>query len=118
MRCLSRNKQTVYYALYSGKVAIEDENGNETGEYAIAYDGPVKLLANVSAARGTAEQEMFGIGVNYTKTIIVDDVNCPIDEHSVLWIDKATSEPHNYVVERVARSLNSVVYAVRKVDVS
>ena len=50
----------------------------------------------------------------------------PIDEYSVLWIDKlpqlnedgTTDTPHDYIVQRVARGLNSISIAVRKVSVS
>lgn len=125
MRCLFRNKQTVYYATYLSKTASVDDYGNETGEYAVTYASPVKISANVSASRGAAEQEMFGVGVNYTKTIMIDKVDCPIDEHTILWVDvkpdaqgESGTVKHDYVVEQVAKSLNSVAYAVRKVDVS
>ena len=125
MRCMFRNKQDVYYALYSGRVDAVDGAGNKSGEHIVTYANPVKISANVSASRGTAEQEMFGIGVNYTKTIMIDKVDCPIDEHTILWVDvkpdaqgESGTVKHDYVVEQVAQSLNSVAYAVRKVDVS
>ena len=71
---------------------------------------------NVSASRGVASEEMFGISTNYTKVLVTDDVNCPIDEHSILWIDKPVTGPHDYVVVRVAKSLNSIAYAVLEVS--
>jgi hypothetical protein len=45
-----------------------------------------------------------------------------IDEHSILWIGKepyanSVITAHNYIVVSVAKSFNSVVYAIRKVDV-
>jgi hypothetical protein len=55
----------------------------------------------------------------------MDDPRTVIDEYSILWIDKmpvmnrdgTTDTPHDYVVKKVARSLNSVSIAVAKVDI-
>lgn len=118
MRTLSRNKQTIYYALYHSKTDVIDEFGNKTGEYTLNYEEPVKLAVNVSAARGTSDIEQFGMNANYSKTIVTDDVNCPICETTRLWVGRDTDLPHNYVVTMVARSINSVTYAIKEVVVS
>lgn len=125
MRSLERNKQTVYYALYSGKTEIVDADGNRTGSYIEGYHDPVAISVNVSAARGTAEIEQFGIAVNYTHTIETTDMSLPIDTDSILWIGitpdsdgEAGAVKHNFVVATVATSLNSKMIAVREVDVS
>ena len=118
MRTLNRNKQAFYYALYKGKTPIVDENGFDTGDYTVTYETPVKMMANISPARGTADYEQFGITTNYTHTIVTDDMTCPIDQNSVLWIGKATTLAHNYVVVQVARSLNSITIAIREVDIA
>lgn len=118
MRTLERNKQPIYYALYQNKVPIMDEYGNETGQYQIIYSVPVLLRANVSAAAGEKSIQPFGEQVNYDKVIVLDDIDCPITETSVLWIDTAAiNEPHNYIVKKIAKSLNSVLIAVSKVNV-
>lgn len=125
MRALERNKQTIYYANYSGRSEITDENGLYTGETTALYTNPVAVKVNVSASRGQAEIDLFGTDLNYTNTI-VSDTDLGIDENSVLWVGKnayiSTSTtsiitPYNYIVASVAKSLNSVVYAIRKVDV-
>ena len=125
MRCLSRNKRTFYYAIYQGETEIVDDYGNATGQYTVAYGNPVQMYANVSAARGTADAELFGINTVYDKVIVTDDMSCPIAESSILWLDAeptivegATETPHDYIVTRVAKSLNSIAIAVRKVEVS
>ena len=121
MRILSRNKQTIYYALYSGETE-EIRDGLYTGEKVSIYALPVEIRASVSAARGTADIDLFGVNVSYTHTVIVDDMSCPINEHSRLWIGCApvgeggAAVPHNYEVVQVAKSLNHIAYAVRKVD--
>ena len=185
MRCLKRNQRPFWYCLYVSSTELEDEYGNATGEVEITYSEPVKMLANISAATGQSQTEMFGNLDSYDKVIVTDDLNCPIDEHTVLFVDKEPEfapvpvpptpptpapdgeddddtgndvqtdeeprdtdqtepveptgdepepepeptpepepepEPHgpplyDYIVKRVAKSLNSVSIAIRKVDV-
>ena len=119
MSTLERNKQTIYYALYEGKEPLTDEYGNPTGEYEVLYSEPVLLKINVSAARGEYSTRQFGETENYDKVLVTDDINIPITETSLLWIDDTdTSKPHDYIVKKVAKSLNSVAIAVSKVSVS
>ena len=66
---------------------------------------------------------MFGNLESYDKVLITDDMNCPIDENTVLFIDKepqvVKDKPlYDYTVKRVAKSLNSISIAVSKVKVS
>ena len=125
MRGLVRNKQKFYYASYVGETEIVDEYGNATGEYAVSYGNPVKCFGNISAAQGEVQSRQFGESVSYDKVIVLDDRNAPIDEHSVIWIDTppelnedgTTDTPYDYAVKKVARSLNSLSIAVRKVNV-
>ena len=126
MRTLHRNKIPLYFANYRDKTPVKDEYGNLTGEYDIAYENPVEIRANVSAARGESTTRQFGDDVNYDRIIVIDDQKFPISEHSILWIDTlpeiaedgSTKTPHDYIVKQVATSLNSVSIAVSKVNVS
>lgn len=124
MRTMRINKRPFYYCLFSDKEPIEDEYGNETGEMRVIYEAPVQMLANISQATGQSNTEQFGNLENYDKVIVTDDLNCPIDESSVLFIDKepeyslAGDPMYDYTVRRVAKSINSVSIAVRKVNVS
>lgn len=123
MKTMERNKTAFWYMTYADRVPVTDEYGNEIGELA-TYNDPAMLRANISPATGTSQVEQFGSLAGYDKVIVTDDVNCPIDENSVLFIDKAVEftddgKPlYDYTVKRVARSLNSVSYAVTKVSVS
>ena len=126
MKALERNKQKIYYANYTGRSVITDTNGLETGEYEVTYTNPASANVNVSASRGEAYLDLFGTDLNYTNTIVTDK-DLGIDENSILWVGKEAYQttsttsvitPHNYIVASVAKSLNSVVYAIRKVDVS
>lgn len=121
MKCLERNKVKFYYCLYQGYTDILDSDGNPTLEKKITYSTPVEMYANISPARGEAEMTTFGTLLDYDKTIITDDMSCPIDENSILFIDKEPSTDakgnyvYDYIVKRVAKSLNSISYAVQKV---
>ena len=124
MRCMARNKTTFYYALYTGQNEIVDEYENATGQYSVTYGDPTMVLGNVSAAQGEMQTRQFGDSESYDKVIVLDDVNTPIDEYSILWVDTppyldggSTETPHDYVVKKVARSLNSVSIAISKVSV-
>lgn len=122
MRTLKRNEQPVYYALYKGETDLTDNYGDPTGEKLPEYYDPVLLMCNVSPSRGNADSELFGIELDYSKTLCVEDVNCPIQEDTVLWIgvtpDEQWTVPYNYIVKAVAKSLNNIVYAVKEVKVS
>lgn len=86
MRCLERNKEIVYYALYSGKTALTDDNGDATGEYTVSYGNIVKARCNVSPARLHSALEEFGILNSYSKMIVTDDVSTDFDTATVFWI--------------------------------
>ena len=88
------------------------------------YGPAVQLKGNISAATGETQVEVFGHLDDYDKVIVLGDADCPINEDSVLFVDKKPEYDPNgdplfdYTVKRVARSLNSVSYAIRKVEVS
>jgi hypothetical protein len=125
MRGLVRNKRDFYYALYERKEEIEDEYGNKTGEYAVVYSKPIKCKGNISAAQGEIQNRQFGDSESYDKVITLCDVNIPIDEYSILWVDNlpiinddgSTDTPHDYIIKANARSLNVVSLAISKVNV-
>lgn len=122
MRTLERNKQTFYYALNLGKQEII-KDGLHTGEYATAYSLWTEIKANISPAKGSSEAELFGTDAQYDRVFVVSDINCPIDENTVLAIDiapnvreKTTDLPiFDYVVTRKAKSINFISYAVARV---
>lgn len=124
MQCMERNKRPFYYCLYQGETPVVDEEGYETGETQVKYSDPVALRANISPATGNTSVEQFGNSLQYDKVIALDDTTCPIDEHSVLFVDKrpafdSDGTPlYDYIVKKVARSLNSVSIAISKVEVS
>mgnify|MGYP000792504882 FL=1 len=134
MRCMNRNKVKFFYSLYEGREPITDEYGNVTGEYDVKHGNPTEGYANISAAKGETQTRQFGESETYDKVIVMDNEAPPIDEYSVLWVDTvpqlnedgslAVDEegnvltPHDYIVKKVAKSLNSVSVAISKVTVS
>lgn len=123
MKIMERNKVPLYYLLYDRKEAVKDEYGM-TGDYRVFYKKAAKLRASVSTGAGSAQVEQFGNFVSYDKVIITDDLKCPIDENTVLFLDKNPeyredgTPLYDYIVKRVAKSRNFISYAVQKVSVS
>lgn len=127
MRCLKRNKVSFYYANIIGSEEVTDDNGYKTGETRLIYDKPKELTANISVAQGEVVFQLFGGNESYDKIIVSDDVNIHINEYSVLWIDtvplfdeisKEVITPNDYIVKKIARSLNSISIAVSRVNAS
>lgn len=120
---LKRNETSFYYCLYDSESFIKDEHGNDTGNPVISYKNPVEMRANISPATGYAQTEQFGNLDQYDKVIVTHDMSCPIDEQSVLFIDREPELSENgewlydYVVRRVAKSLNVISIAISKVTV-
>lgn len=133
MRTMARNKSKFYYALYECKVPKTDEYGNDTGEYDVIHGDPMDFKANVSAAKGETTTRQFGESESYDKVIVFDNDAPQIDEYTILWIDTIPQvdgdgalsvnddgeviTPHDYIVKKIARSLNSVSIAISKVNV-
>jgi hypothetical protein len=121
-----RNQRKFYYASYIENKEIIDEYGNSTGEYEVIHGNPIKALGNISSAMGETQVRQFGESESYDKVIVLDNVNSPINEYSILWVDTlphlnddgTTDTPHDYVVKRIAKSLNSVAIAISKVNVN
>lgn len=137
MRSLRKNQQNLWYITYADQITeyYRDSDGNIIydeidgeqiprikGEKA-GYDNPVSFYANISAAKGVSDSEVFGVSLDYTKTISTSDMTLPISETSLIWYETepkynvdgtVDSSSADYAVVAIARSLNNVVYAVKK----
>ena len=82
---MKRNQIPFWYALYTGKQAVVDENNYETGEQKMTYSNPVKSAANISPARGESLARQFGDNVDYDRVMVMEA--SPINEYSVLWVE-------------------------------
>lgn len=119
MRELKRNKTTIRYALFVRNDPILDEDGNDTAEVKPIYTEPVELSINVSPNTGESATRQFGTTLDYDRTLVICDRSLPINENSVMWVDETdTTKPYDYVVKKVAPSLNSLQIAIKKVEVT
>ena len=135
-RMCFRNKQTFWYALYTGTSVDYDEDGHEIDPHT-TYGKPVQTSANISPAKGNVVSRQFGDDDTYDKVIVTGDRDTPINEYAVLWIDtvpqldangdlkvNASGEivtPWDYIVRRVGRGLpnfGSTAIAISKVTVA
>lgn len=126
MHTLSRNKVDLWYALKTGEEEVRNEDGLLTGERRVLYSEPVHVRmsmaissgANNLGSQGMAELDPYGISTAYTHRMVTENMACPINEESLIWIRKKPAEgAHNFKVVRVARSLNHIIYYVKEVDV-
>ena len=123
---LKANEQDFYYALFQGTSMVISKDGYRTGEKTEVYGKPTLMSASISAATGTSNMEMFGDLEGYSKVIVTHEMDCPIEETTALWIDASPeldsegnpTVPHDYVVKRIAKSLNVIAYAVARVNKS
>lgn len=125
MVSLYENRQTIYYGELTGWEDLYDDEGYKTGEKKKTYSTPQPFLIYVSPSKGTNAWNPYGIGDDYSNVMSTCDRACPIKEDSVLWVGIDPFDPqtgavvreHNYIVTRMAIGLNSIVYAIKKVDV-
>lgn len=118
MRCLERNKQTVYYKTHIGVTDVVDEDGNYTGDKVDSYSEQKSVRLRVTPDRGDTDIEIFGTSLDYDRTMQGDDPSIEIDENTILWIGTPSAGEHNYIVKRRAEDINFVQWAIKRVDVS
>ena len=117
MRTLKRNKRPVAYAFYQGDTELTDSDGNLTGEYSVQYTEPVKALMNVSGGRGQADIALFGLTQTFGRTATTEDLDVPWNTETVMWIETdPDTEPFDYRVVAVSRTINQVVLALSEVE--
>lgn len=75
----------MFYALYSDKIPVYDEDGNKTLETTTGFENPVEFQASLSSGTSNADESPFGKDVSYDRVISTTDTSLPIDEHSVVW---------------------------------
>jgi hypothetical protein len=123
MKLQKRNLKTVYACTYIGEEPVLDINGYETGEKKLTYSEPIPMKCNVSPEKGRVQIELFGNNEEYDR-VILPDKDYDIDESTVLFVDKEPefkengSPEYDYVIKKVARSLNVLAIAASKVKTS
>lgn len=117
MKVLKQNRQTTYYALYLGEREVI-QNGMRTGRFEPIRGVPTEFKVNVSATQGHAYVRPFGLWGDFSAVMVTDDMEIPFDTNTVFWVGKdPATEPYNFIVVRVSRSLNSTTIALKEVDI-
>lgn len=125
MRTMTRNRRTFYEASLTAVTMAQDSDGNYT-EDTYAYSNPTERTGVITAANGEAQTQLFGANERYDKVITLNLGENYLAIGSVLWVDTMpeideqgkTATPYDYVVVKVAESLNFVNVAIRKVNVA
>lgn len=119
MRDARINKIKFWYAVYTGDTDSVDTDGHYTGEKTVTYGTPTAMYANISPPISLSSVEPFGVYTPYSRTIYTCNMDCPINEKTILWIGKnPATDKHNFIVTKVSPSLNSIVYGIKEVEVS
>ena len=125
MRTMTRNRRVFYSASFVSAAMGVDKNGDYT-EMQNTYTDPVERMGVFTPANGTANDQVFGMNEIYDKVITLNIEEDYLAVGSVLWVDTMpdidkqgkTTTPYDYVVVKVAPSLNFIHVAIRKVSVS
>lgn len=101
MRDCKKNQQKIYYATYSDQITeyYRDSDGNIIYDEIdgdliprikferAGYSNPVPFDFETSAGKGTAQTEVFGSNVDFSRTISTTNMSIQIDELSLIWIE-------------------------------
>lgn len=126
MRTMTRNRRTFYEAALVSSAMGKDTDGNYTEEVK-TYSTPTERKGVITPANGQADTNLFGANEIYDKVITLNLGENYLAVGSVLWVDTMpeideetgkTDTPYDYIVVKVAESLNFVNVAIRKVNVS
>ena len=105
------------FAFYQGVTELTDDDGLLTGEYEVSYTEPTKTLMNVSGGRGQADIALFGLTQTFARTATTEDLTTPFNTQTVFWIETdPDTEPFDYRVVAVSRTINQVVLALAEVE--
>lgn len=118
MRDLEKNKRTIYAMNYVGVEEVKDNDGNYTGENKVTYSKRYPIRTNISGARGQSLVEVFGTDISYDKTFTLKKElfdSLKINENTVFFVDTKSKEKYDYVVVKIADTINTVVIAIKKV---
>lgn len=102
---------------FVGMTYVTDSQGRKTGETTKTYTELQTAEGSVSSNKGFLEQMVFGSLEGYDR-IITTTQDYGVNETSLIWLEAATTDPHDYEVYKISKSRNFVVIAVRKVKVS
>ena len=120
MILMKRNLQSIWYCVLAAEEIVYDDDGYETGEKILSYEDPQELKCNVGTASGETVLARFGVTENYDLIMMTDKMDVPIDESTVLFVDKEPEfddeglPKYDYVIKRCAKTLNHRIFALKK----
>ena len=121
MKTLRRNHITLFYALVDSMTDTVDDNGNLTGTPTLDFKSPVRTRMSWSARKGGIALTAHGLEDEYDVTLITDDMSCPIDKGTRIWIGKCPMDgngqmtAHTHVVKAVIPTFKSITYRLTEV---
>lgn len=134
MRSLFKQRQKVWYTSIKEE-EIQDEYGNDTGEYRYIYTKPILQKFTVSSTVGDSEEMPAGVMVDYERLVtsysrdfspkegemLFIDVIPVFDENGSLELNFATGEPvtkPDYVIKKVLDTQKGKVakYGISKIE--
>lgn len=120
----SKAKTTNHVEFVTGQEYTSNGNGSQPAiSESASLTAPDADVVTRSQKTNVTQIFQESVGISYGKQSNMG-TNCPIDENTLLFVDK---EPEfgndgnplcDYRVRRVAKSLNSISYAISKVTVS
>lgn len=122
MKFMNRNLQELKYCVLASEEVVYDNDGYETGEKRLVYEPAQTLKCNIGTAAGETAIKLFGVTNEYDKIIMTDKMDVPIDETTVLFIDKdpeyaSDGTPlYDYIIKRCDKTLNHRIFAVKKAE--
>ena len=87
MNNLARNTKKMFYATLVKADDVLDRHGDNTGTVKKTYSSPVEFEAHLNAGRSSAHGDLFGINVDYNRTLSSTDTSLPITETSLVWYE-------------------------------
>ena len=130
MRCLNRNKQTLYYALAiartaateTGKITVDGKEVYiDDGDFVQSYESPVPFMANISFTGNESTDVEFGVDRTvYDAVVVTNDLTLPITETSLIWFSNeppfSTNDGNtaDFSVIAVKKSLNTLKAILKK----
>ena len=121
------NTKKVWFSNFKESTEAVDENGDYTGEPTESYGVVQMTRANLSPARGTFEEDIFGANLRYSKTMSTAKMDLGIDERTILWDEEPKKNQDGtprdplsakYRVAAIARGHYHIHYALRQMNVN
>lgn len=107
MKLLRRNTVAFQYRPFKGEA--DNGAGTDGGDYRPVYGDPIDYRGNISPPGGLVTDNLFGLGVNYSHVLVMDDPDADIDEYGIVEWNGAS-----YDVVAVRKSLNVLSVALRQ----